>query len=81
MSFIRMDNEFPERVLLIWPESDQEGIHDMKRVVCRKKLHAHWEDVDDMEAGWAPHNRNHQFWRGYHFPFPFWGFLIPGKLD
>jgi hypothetical protein len=46
-----MNNKFPERNLLARLESGQQGIYDVRQVVCRPKLHAQWEDVEDVEPG------------------------------
>jgi hypothetical protein len=57
------------------------GIHDVRQAVCTTKIHALCEDVDDMEPGLVPSNRQYQFWKVHHHQFPFWRFLIARKLD
>jgi hypothetical protein len=36
---IRMGSKFPERVLLVWLASSQQRIHNVRRAMCRTKLH------------------------------------------
>jgi hypothetical protein len=54
-----MDNQFPERMLLVWLDNSQQGIHDMRQVVCATKLRAFWDDANEVEPSWASHNCQH----------------------
>jgi hypothetical protein len=45
-----MDDEFPERMLLAWLESNRQRIHDARQVVCRTKLHPLREDLQDENS-------------------------------
>jgi hypothetical protein len=53
MNVMHIDNAFPQQMLPVCLESGQQGIHDVRQVVGKTKLHALWEDTDDEEPGWG----------------------------
>jgi hypothetical protein len=46
-----MDNAIPERMLLVWLESSQQRIDDVRQAICRTILHALRDDIDDLKRG------------------------------
>jgi hypothetical protein len=52
---VRIDNKFLERMLPVWPESSQHGIHNVRPVACRTTLHTLWVDVHEVGSSRVPH--------------------------
>jgi hypothetical protein len=48
-SVVHIDSEFSERMLLVWPESSKQEVHDVRQVIFRTKPQALWEGEDDVE--------------------------------